>query len=674
MLRLVTLSVILLVGACGGAEAPAPAVPAPVPASAEPESSPPAADLQRPIPAPVNPPPSFVRAVERSTRTATGRPGNGYWQQWAEYTIDTRVDTDAKTLTGSETIVYHNNAPVGLPVLVVNLLQNFHAEGVERLRPAQVTGGMVIERVTVNGGELGPTTTQQQPGWEVDGTVMYVVPRSPVAAGGRVELSIDWSFPIPQAGASGRMGHHNDELLYLAYWYPQMATFDDVIGWHVEPFRGNAEFYSGFASYDLSIDAPAGWLVMSTGTLMNPEEVLQADVAERLRSAGSSDERVRVVTHQGTHAATAQSPDGRLVWQFRADSVRDVAFSVTRNHAWDAARTPVGDRDGDGEPEYARVDAFWRSYSRYYDEAWRYAQHAIEFLSGYTGLPYAWPHMTVVEGGGIIGGGMEFPMMTLIGDYNRSGADALYNVTAHELAHMWLPMMVSMNERRYAWFDEGTTSFLENNARADFRPDADSYSGDQRGYLSTVASGLEGAIMTWSDFHRPGPAYGTASYAKPSSVLHALRGVLGEDTFDTALREFFQRWAFKHPYPWDLFNTFEDVAGRDLDWFWRSWYYESAADGDRWFLDQSVESVERLTSGETRITIRDRGWIPMPVHLTITRSDGSTLERTIPVDRWLQGADRASITIPDGPAVTRVVIDAAGAFPDIDERNDTWEG
>ncbi|MEJ2504576.1 MAG: M1 family aminopeptidase, partial [Gemmatimonadota bacterium] len=365
---------------------------------------------------------------------------------------------------------------------------------------------------------------------------------------------------------------------------------------------------------------------------------------ERLRQSESSDDRVRVVAHEGTHAATAQSPDGRLVWQFRADSVRDVAFSVTRNHAWDAARTPVGDRDGDGVTDYTRVDAFWRSYSRYYDEAWRYAQHSIAFLSAYTGLPYAWPHMTVVEGGGIIGGGMEYPMMTLIGDYNRAGADPLYNVTAHELAHMWLPMMASVNERRFAWLDEGTTTFLENNARADFFPGADPYGGEQRGYLSTAASGMEGPMMRWSDFHRPGPAYGTASYAKPASVLHALRGVLGEETFTRALRTFFDRWAFKHPYPWDFFNTFEDVSGRDLDWFWRSWYYESAADGERWYLDQSVEAVERLESGETRVTVRDLGWVPMPAVLTITRSDGTTLERTVPVDRWLEGADRATVT------------------------------
>ncbi len=657
--------------ACGSAVAPEPAPPAPEgPTTGVLEVE----ELARPIPYPVTSPPEFQRAVREGTRTAAGEPGGRYWQQWAEYDIETRVDVEARTLVGSEVIRYHNQSPHALPVLVLNLLQNYHATGVERMRPSEVTGGVEIERVSVNGVELKATTSQQTPGWAVEGTLMYVVLQEPMRAGSELSLGIDWSFPIPQAGASGRMGYSNDELFYLGYWYPQIATFDDVIGWHAEAFRGNAEFYSNFGRYRMTIDAPEGWLVMSTGTLDNPDEVLTEETAARLRRAERSDAVVHIVTHDEAGSATARAPDGRLRWEFSADSVRDVAFAVMRNHAWDAARTPVGDRDGDGRVEYARVDAFWRAYARNYDQAWRYAQHSIDFLSRYTGLPYPWPHMSVVEGGGIIGGGMEFPMMTIIGDYNRAGADALYNVTAHELAHMWIPMALSTNERRYAWLDEGTTSFNENNARVEFFEGRDDpYPGEQRGYASAARNGQEGPIMRWSDFHRPGPAYGVASYAKPAAVLHALRGVLGEERFDRAYKEFYERWAFKHPYPWDLFHTFEDVTGEDLSWFWRSWYYESTQDGE-WFLDQAVADVERLDSGETRITIADLGWIPMPVQLRITRQNGEVLERTVEVWHWLSGRDRATVTLPAGEPVERVEIDPEGYFPDMDRGNNVWGG
>ncbi|MFW5952366.1 MAG: M1 family metallopeptidase [Gemmatimonadota bacterium] len=655
---------VLAVGGCATGAGPESEVVTP---AAEPELA------ERPIPYPVDPPPEFRRAIERDTRTTRGVPGAEYWQQWVDYDIDARVDVEARTLTGAERITYHNNSPHELPFLVINLAQNYHAEGVERVRPTdEVTGGVAIERVAVEGRELNPTTSQRVPGWMVQGTVMYLVLPEPIAANATATLAIDWSFPIPQRGASGRMGYSGDELLYLAYWFPQVAVFDDVIGWHADAFRGNAEFYSDFGHYRMTVDAPEGWLVMSTGSLDNPEEVLAPDVAERLAAAESSDDVVHVVRHEDAGAATARAPDGRLQWEFTADSVRDVAFAVMREYGWDAARAPVGDRDGDGETEYTRVDAFWRAYARNYDDAWRYAQHSIDFLSRYTGLPYPWPHMSVVEGGGIIGGGMEFPMMTLIGDYNQAGADALYNVTAHELGHMWVPMIVNTNERRYAWLDEGTTTFNENNARAEFfEGEDDPYPGEQASYLNVVRSGMEGPIMRWSDFHRPGPAYGVASYAKPAAVLHALRGVLGEERFNEAHRAFYDRWGFKNAYPWDLFNTFEDVAGEELDWFWRSWYYESTQDGD-WYLDHAVAAVERLDDGRTRITIDDLGWVVMPVHLRIVREDGEVLERVIPVDRWLAGADQATITVPAGPPVQEVVIDPEGYFPDLDPRNDVW--
>lgn len=653
----------LALGGCGSLEVAQPAPETGVATAVQPE---------RPRPQPVVAPPEFRAAIEAGTRTSEGRPGPSYWQQWAEYDIHARVDVEGKALRGSETIRYRNDSPHRLGTLVVNLIQNFHAEGVERLEQAEVTGGIEVERVAVNGNDLAAASDQSAPGWAVDGTLMFIVLPEELAAGSTIDLAIDWSFPLPQAGAGGRMGYSGGDLLYLGYWYPQLATFDDVIGWHAEPFRGNAEFYSDFASYRVSIDAPEGWLVMSTGKLENPADVLAPDVADRLTAAGSSDEVVHVVAHGSTGSATARSPEGRLQWEFTADSVRDVAFAVMRNYAWDAARSPVGDRDGDGEMDHARVDAFWRASARHYVDAWRYVQHSIDFLSRYTGLSYPWPHMSVVEGGGIIGGGMEFPMMTIIGDYNRAGADALYNVTVHEVAHMWVPMMLNTNERRYGWLDEGTTTFNENNARVEFFEGRDDpWPADQGGYLRVAASGGEGPIMRWSDHHRPGAAYSTASYSKPASVLHALRGVLGEERFERAHRAFYERWAFKHPYPWDLFNTFEDVTGEDLDWFWHSWYYESTEEGV-WHLDQAIENVERLESGETLITVVDHGWVPMPVPLRITRADGAVVERTIPVDRWLAGASRATITLPAGAPVERVEIDPAGHFPDMNRRNNSW--
>lgn len=623
-----------------------------------------ASELERAIPYPVVPPAAFRQAIEAGTRTASGEPGPGYWQNRADYDLTARIDTDASRLDGSAAIRFHNRSPDALDVLVLDLIQNFHAPGAVRTEGAEVTGGMEIGRVTVRGEALR-TGLRDGPRYQVDGTKMYVVPSTPVGPGETVDLEIDWSFDIPQAGIGGRMGHSEDNLVYIGYWFPQMSVYDDVEGWATDQFLGTAEFYSDFGTYNLTVEAPQGWVVAATGAHTNPEEVLAPAVLERLRMAERSDTIVQVLGADAFDSATRTSPDGMLRWTFVADSVRDVAFSLTRESFWDVTRTPVGDRDGDGATDYATIHAFYREPAFRWREAARYGAHSIEFLSDYTETPYPWPHMTAVEGAGIIGGGMEFPMMTIIGDYTRAGDEALYNVTAHELAHMWVPMIVSINERRFSWFDEGTTSFNENQARKDIFPGVESDEQEAENYLRVARMGLEGEIMRRSDYHYPGPAYGVASYAKPATVLVALRGLLGEETFDRAYREFYDRWEWKHAYPWDLWNTFEDVTGEDLDWFWRTWYYET------WVLDQAITDVSAV-GGTTVITVTDLGDAPMPARLTIMLENGEELRREVPVDVWLGGARSSTVEVASPSPVVRVEIDADGVFPDANRENNVW--
>jgi len=404
---------------------------------------------------------------------------------------------------------------------------------------------------------------------------------------------------------------------------------------------------------------------MGTGRLTNADETLAPAVAQRLRQAEQSDAIVHVITQQEFGAAaTRPGTNGRLQWHFVADSVRDVAFSATRASLWDAARTAVGDRDGDGKVDYTRVDAIYRSAAQRWRQSARYSQHAIRFLSSYLGIPYPWPHMTAVEAANIISGGMEYPMMTLIGDYSAATDSALYYVTAHEEAHMWFPMLVSTDERRYSWMDEGTTTFNENQARNDFFPGVKHEMGDQGQYMQVAQANEEGEIMRRAQFHYTPLAYGTASYAKPATVLAALRGVLGTDLFNRALKEYAQRWKYKHPYPWDMWNTFENVSGQDLDWFWSAWYQTT------WTLDQGIASVT-VADNTTTISIEDKGRVPMPVNLVITRANGQSEHKTIPVNAWLRGETRTTTTVT-GADVVRVQIDPELNFPDIDRRNNTW--
>lgn len=615
-------------------------------------------EIERPIPYPLDIPDSFNSAVGNGTRSETGAPGRNYWQQYAEYTMYASLHPDEKRLESIVNIVYHNNSPDTLSYLHLDLIQNHHGEGMERNLFAEVTGGMDLLKIEVDGETLEESFMGDSR-YVVTGTRLILIPVHPVAPGEKTQISIEYEFTIPQAGAGGRMGYDSDNLFFIGYWYPQMTVYDDVIGWHPDQYLGLAEFYHGFAHYEYQVDLPSDWIVMGTGQFLNPEEVLTPGIYERYQDSRQSDEVVHIITPEDFGLATRADAGERLTWKFRAESVRDVAFSATRESMWDAARTPVNDF------EYTHINTFYRELAPLWEDVTAYQQHAITFLSGFTDFSYPWPHMTAVEGSNIISGGMEFPMMTIMGDYNEAGTDALYNVTAHELAHMWVPMIVSTDERRYAWLDEGNTSFSTNEARMEFHPGEDHHETSRQGYIRLALSDYEGEIMRWSDFHQTQAAFGVASYAKPASVLAALRGILGEEIFYEAYQTFINEWAFKHAYPWDMFRTFETVSGEDLEWFWRSWYYET------WHLDQAITGV-RETGNATEIIVEDLGDVPMPVHLTITLADGETVEHSIPVDVWLKGFRVASLSIEE-LGIQRVEIDAHRNFPDVDTSNNIWE-
>ena len=611
-------------------------------------------------------PNSFFNAIDRETRTMSGMPGNNYWTQRARYDMDAEILPADTLLEGSSTITYYNNSPDTLNQLFMELSQNLHQEGVVRTRTSEVTGGVNLEYLALNGAELNQLQSRRdQSGYGINGTLLYLRPGQTIAPGDSVTIDVKWNFKIPQQGASGRMGYSQDNLYYIGYWYPQMRVYDDVIGWMTDPFTGNAEFYQDFANYNVDITAPEQWMVGSTGRLTNGEEVLRDEIYQRLQAAHSSDSVMHVVTENDFGNVTKSTDDGTVTWNFKAQDVRDFAFSVTKESKWDAARSNIGDRDGDGQDDFVHINAIYRSSAPLWKDGAKFTRDAIEYLSDFTGLQYPWPHMTSVEGGGIIGGGMEYPMMTIIGAYRGRAPQALYSVIAHELAHMWVPMIVSTNERRYAWMDEGTTTFNENMAEMDYYPDGPDYlQNEYQSYLRIAGSDAEGPIMRWSDFHYNGFAYGIASYAKPGSMLAVLRNMLGKETFQKAYQEFIDRWKYKHPYPWDMFNTFEDVSGRELDWFWRAWYYET------WTLDQAVGSVTAVENG-TRIVIEDYGQVPMPATVEITLADGSTLTRTIPVEKWLKGATQVPLTVNGD--VSKVVIDPENHYPDINRSNNSWE-
>ncbi len=611
-------------------------------------------------------------------RGPNGAPGPKYWQQRADYAIQATLDTTAKRLTGTESIRYTNNSPDTLRFVWLQLDQNLFKPGStgsllnaseSRFGGAGFDGGFDISSITQTGDVTAAPAVRRRAGApgitaakrtgpsaplksRVDDTMMYVELATPLAPGTATTLSISYSFNIPEHGAD-RMGR--DGALYeLAQWYPRMAVYDDVHGWNTLQYLGQGEFYLEYGDFTYEVTVPAGYIVAGSGVLQNADAVLTATERARLAQAAKSDSTIHVVTAEELQSGAARpaGATGTLTWKFKADHVRDVAWAGAPNYLWDASGYNGAIAQSYYRPESA---ATWKDAARMsrfsikeYSERW---------------FPYPYPQISAVEGPV---SGMEYPMVAM--EAPAETLEELYNVVTHEIGHMWYPMTVGSDERRYAWMDEGFNTFINTFSEEDYwkRSDRQTRLGETQFVIRLDQSPTAQPIMTPANRYRNNNNLGSLAYVKPSIVLLALRNkVLGADVFDAAFREYTRRWAFKHPQPADFFRTMEEVSGRDLSWFWRGFFFTTDA------LDQSVESVTSHPDGNqftSDVVLRNLGQAVMPVELEVTFADGSTQLFKYPVEIWY-GGDRFTVHLTTAKPVTAARVNPDGGFPDLVPQN-----
>ena len=620
-----------------------------------------------------------------ATRGADGAPGRAYWQQRVDYSIRATLDTAAKRLTGTETIRYTNNSPDTLRFVWMQLDQNLFRKGStgsllspseSRFGGAGFEGGFQIERVVqcevpaerpakrrAGARRASPDTTGRATDCSratrasplrtrVDDTMMYVDLATPIPPGGSTVLELAYGFAVPEHGAD-RMGREGT-LYEMAQWYPRMAVYDDVHGWNTDRYLGQGEFYLEYGNIAYEVTVPSGYIVAGTGVLQNPADVLTAAQRGRLATALKSDTTIHIVTGPELMSGAARPvKEGSLTWRFRADNVRDVAWAASPEYLWDATGW-----------EGVLAQAYYRpSAAETWIDAAKMSRYSIqEYSTRWFGYPY--PQISAVEGPV---SGMEYPMVAMEARGN-DGPD-LYNVITHEIGHMWYPMIVGSDERRYAWMDEGFNTFINTFSEEGYwhRDDSAVRQRERQLVIGIDQTPTAQPIMTPANRYKTSNNLLSLAYVKPSIMLLTLRSkVLGPEVFDSALREYTRRWAFKHPQPADFFRTIEEVSGRDLDWFWRGFFYTSAA------LDQAVESVKQEPDGSAQLTLANLGDAVMPVELELNFEDGTTERVKLPVEIWY-GGNRYLYEINPGKTIVSARVNPDGSFPDAVATNDGWK-
>jgi hypothetical protein len=474
----------------------------------------------------------------------------------------------------------------------------------------------------------------------------------PIKPGSTATFQVVWQFSMHPGQGDSRM-RREGTLYEIAQWYPRVNVYDDVKGWNTEPYTTGAEFFLEYGDYTMEVTVPAGYIMAATGTLDNGADVLTPTEIARIAAATKADTVVRIVTAAELASGAARpTRDGTLTWKFHAKNVRDAVWCAAPDFQWDATSWK-----GILAQSYYRPAA-----ASTWEEGADMARMSIqEYSERWSQYPY--PQVSVVEGPV---GGMEYPMLSM----NPKGESKpdLYDVLTHEVGHNWFPMVVGSNERVHTWMDEGFNQFINTFSEARRYPQQ----GDQ------TERAAYNAKMTQMLFPNSpletGAVIGNSGeqYLKTAAVLQMLRrDVMGPELFDRGLRTYIQRWAYKHPTPVDFFRTMSDVAGHNLDWFWREWFLETPK------FDQSIDSVSQTTQGqETHVTVvygnKGRGVMPLLVQFTF--SDSSTQDFNYPVEMWKK--DSAAHTVSysfSGKTVTRIVIDPGSHFMDVDRANNIWK-
>ena len=610
-----------------------------------------------PLAPPANPPLYMPRAVAKAfrngTRSMDGRPGPNYWQNRGRYSITITALPPDKNIRGSEEITYFNNSPDTLKNPSIKLFLNIHLPGAPRLAgatDAYLTSGVHIDEFAVNG-------TPQK--WNDDPhlfTTRRVTLPTPIMPHDSVRLSFDWHYFISRE--AGREGMLDTTTYFLAYFYPRVAVYDDYNGWDDMNFTDRQEFYSDFNDYDVTIRAPANYVVWGTGTLLDPAEVLQPDVAQRFERSLTSDSVIHVATKDDFVAKRVTASSSVNSWHFRANDIPDVAFALSDHYDWDAASVLVDD----ATHRRASVQAAFNDSAADFHHMVGFGQHALDWFShNWPGIPYPYEKTTIVQGSA----DMEYPMMVNDG----SNADTVITrfIAEHEIAHTYMPFYMGINETRYGFMDEGwATTFEYFIGTADLgQPKADAFYANVRvrDWIKDPSPLEDLPIITPEDV-LTGVAYGHNAYGKASLGYLAVKDMLGDALFKKALLAYMDRWHGKHPTPWDFFNTMNDVSGKNLNWFWNDWYFSNN------YIDLALKSATKSGDGYT-VSLENIGGMAAPVDIVASFSDGSTQRFHESPSIWQANLARTTVRIATGKPLATLTLDHK-IWLDADTTNDSW--
>lgn len=455
-----------------------------------------------------------------------------------------------------------------------------------------------------------------------DKTVISVTLPEPALPGDTVFVNIVFETKLPSRII--RTGF-SDDFYFVAQWFPKFGVYESAGmryaekgQWNCHQFHRNSEFYSNHSVYDVTISLPEKYVVGSGGMLISEEH-----------------------SAYNTKKLT-----------YRAEDIVDFAWT-----AW---------------PGYAVFKDKWnnvditllipRDRIKQVERQFTAVRNALEYLNNNVG-PYPWPHLTFADppSAGSGAGGMEYTtLFTSTSSFIMpSFVHMPEMVTVHEFGHAYFMGILASNEFEEPWLDEGVNSYWEERMM-------DHFYGSRSGLIDhpllkipDITYARLGYIMSPSrqvasnaeySWNYPHETYNMMSYLKAAVIFHTLEGIVGEETMDEIFREYYKRWAFRHPSGKDFINVVSDVVknihgekfGPDMNWFFEQTLYGTGVCDYRVadIINKKYRKPEGKTDSEDSLSqsgidtdslrfatvqLERIGEVMLPVEVLIHFSDGTEI-------------------------------------------------
>jgi aminopeptidase N len=242
--------------------------------------------------------------------------------------------------------------------------------------------------------------------------------------------------------------------------------------------------------------------------------------------------------------------------------------------------------------DFAIIKDKWRNMEVNYYVEHAYAPYAkkifgntpemLTFYSKILGYDYAWPKYSQIVVRDYVSGAMENTTATLHGDFLQKTSRELLDdnkqgesVIAHELFHQWFGDLatceswsnLTLNESfadysEYLWFEHKYGKDM-----------ADEHSYKSMNNYIQFSQYAGDRDLVRFHYHDKEDMFDAVSYQKGGRILNMLRNYVGDSAFFRSLNLYLKTNAFKATEAHQLRLAFEEVTGKDLNWFFNQWYF-----------------------------------------------------------------------------------------------------